>query len=143
MKESDLEPGTSEPSLDELRRMIEAKDLERERERKRLSGLATKILIVGVLAVVVGILCTPGREKPGDPAGGPDPDLAATAAQIQERLSNPLDGGGLNPDAGAVERDSRKGDLKFAMDLLRYVQPEAHRTTAPSKPPEQEAAGSR
>ena len=141
MQGNALKPDTSQPSPDEFRRMLKAKRLKKERERERLGRKTTKFLIVGALVLVGAVWFFPEKKKPKDPAAGIDPDVAAKAAQIQQQLSNPLGGGELNPGQGTVESDSRRGDLQFAMNLIRYIQPEVPRTNPPATPPARKAAG--
>ena len=95
--------------------------LVREEERKRHSRLATKILVAIPLVFLVVYLCVPDTREPSSPA--PESELMAKAAEIQRQLANP-GACALEDGAGSVEADEHRGDLRFAMDLIRYVMPE-------------------
>jgi hypothetical protein len=125
MQDNAAVPGSTEPSLDELRGMFADKALARKEERKCLSRVGTKILLGGALVLLVAFLCFTAMYKPS-PLNS-DSDLAAKSAELQRQLAHPEAGGELG--AGTVEADERRGDLHFALDLLRYVNPE----TAPPK----------
>ena len=121
MQEKGVAPESTEPSLDELHRMFEEKDRVREKEKKRHSRHATKILVAIPLILLVVYLCVPDTREPSAPAS--ESDLAGKAAEIQRQLENP---GAGAPEAGtgSAEADKRRGDMQFALDLLRYVNPE-------------------
>jgi hypothetical protein len=122
MEEKGAAPGSSDPSLDELHRMFEEKERVREEERKRLSRIGTKVLLaipVVLLVAFLTFLAFPGKPEPATPA--PESEVMAKAAEIQRQLAN---GGAPGADAGTVEADERRGDMQFALDLLRYMNPE-------------------
>lgn len=124
MQEKGAAPGPAEPSLDELRRMFEEKERVRETERRRLSRLATKVLLGLGLVLLVSFLMLSGKPGPEPAAQDADAGLAEKAAEIQRELAHRGAVSGPGGGAGTAEADARRGDIKFALDLMRYVNPE-------------------
>lgn len=111
-------------SEDEMRSLFAEKEAAKLAEQKRLSRKTTRIVVGGVLLVLLGILCTPLDWNPRDPSEGPNSELAAKAAQIQAQLSGGRAGEAPPASNGTVEGDALRSDALFALDLIRYLQPE-------------------
>ncbi len=120
-------PVSAQPSLEELRRMFDARARVRELERKQLSRVGSIVLIVVLLVLAAIVLIWPDRAQVASPAS--ESDLAAKSAEIQRQLSN--------PEAGTADAHSNQGDLNFAMDLMRFIQPGAPRTKSSDPTPAQ------
>lgn len=115
-----------ELSEDELREMLEARELEKELERQRKSRLFTKILLSAAVVLIGAILCFPNNRKVLAKVSAPE-DPAATASRMA--LLN-----GKNPDGSEISEDlkpfsikpgesNHRADIRFATELLQFIQP--------------------
>ena len=120
MQEKARDPGSAHLSLEEYREIFEARAQAKELERKRLSRRGSSILIGGALLLLLAILVISNTSRPA--SATPDIDLAAKSAEIQRQLSNSGGGDPLTLEVASAEASTRQGDLKFALDLVRYMQ---------------------
>lgn len=87
-----------------MKAIFAAKEREKVLEQRRLSRKAGRIVVGAVLALLLVFVCFPDKKRP----------VADTTP------ATPVS-------------DAHKGDIKFAMELIQYVQPEDPRT-APETP---------
>ena len=107
-----------------MRSLFAEKEAAKLAEQKRLSRKTTRIVVGGVLLVLLGILCTPLDWNPRDPSEGPNSELVGKAAQIQAQLSGGQAGEVHPTSDDTAKGDALRSDALFALDLIRYVQPE-------------------
>jgi hypothetical protein len=131
----------AEPSEEELRAMLEEREQVQATARRQLAGIGTRILAVGLAALVIGFfsfsdnreaVASMFREAAPDPA---PPPPAAKPAGVQEsvadeliRTANDVTAGPLaSPDGKAISKE----DIGFAMELLNFAQGPPPREEAP------------
>ncbi len=117
----------AELSDDELREMLDARELEKELERKRTSRLFTKILLVFAVVLIGAVLCFPNNRKVLAKIATPeDPAAIATRAALLN---------GKNPDGSEIPAElkpfsikpgdsNHRADMRFATELLQFIQPQ-------------------
>lgn len=136
MQNHEPQPENLDPSEDELREMLDAREFEKELERKQLSRKLSKILRLSAVVLIGIILCFPGSRKMIGSVIRDNPDLTAAKAALPVRQT---------PAASAIledlksfnmkpGNDSLKGDVHFAMELLQFAQPPAPQTQPPVSP---------
>ena len=120
----------TEPSEAELREMLEAREREKEHHRKQLSRRFSIILLLMVVLSAAAIYLMPDREvKPNAPA------KPATAA-LPPTIGGPVPDE-LKPFSIKPEKNAEKDNIRFASELLRFLQPGdpvANPSTPPVKP---------
>jgi hypothetical protein len=130
------DPGSDEPTEDELRAMLAVREDRQRAERRRLSRRLSRALLgmtVIATAAVTAIPATrgwiaglgqpaPAVDRPPPPPPLPPPLLRRAAdngALLREaRMSPSADPQGKGGDGGIIDQ----GDMRFAMDLLQFLQ---------------------
>ncbi|MES2924100.1 MAG: hypothetical protein V4819_21290 [Verrucomicrobiota bacterium] len=127
MPTPDLQPEHAEPSEEELRRMLEAREQEKESQRNQLSRKLTKILLVAAVVLIGVILCFPSRRKVSGGATHVDPRVAELKAAIlnQQNPGSSNIPDELKPFSVKPEQNSDHENVRFGMELLNFLQPPA------------------
>jgi len=125
MPTPDLPPEHAEPSEEELRQMLDARELEKESQRNQLSRKFTKILAVAAVGLIGVILCFPSSRKVIGRATHVDPRVEELKAAILNQQ---------NPSASKVPEELKPFSPKpepnsdhenVGMELLNFLQPPA------------------
>ena len=127
MPDPDLPPEYAEPSEEELRQLLDAREREKEAARKQLSRKFTKILLLATVVLIGVILGFPNHRKMIDAATHDNPQMAELKAAILSRQ---------NPEAAKIpdelkpftvrpEQNSDHENIRFGMELLNFLQPPA------------------
>ena len=134
MPTPDLPPEHAEPSEEELRQMLEAREIEMESARKQLSRKFTRILLGAAIILIGVILCFPGSRKASGGAARVDPRVD----ELKAAILNPQNPGAsevpdeLKPFSPRPGQNSDHENVRFGMELLNFLQPGAH---PPATPP--------
>ncbi len=123
------DPHIAEPSEDELREMLEAREREKDLQRKQLSRRFSVILLLIVLSGAAAIYFMPDHETKAPPV-----KHAATA--LPPTMAGPVPDE-LKPFSIKPEKNAEKDNIRFASELLRFMQPGdpvANPSTPPAKP---------
>lgn len=129
MTSMESDPHITEPTETELREMLEAREREKELHRKQLSRRFSVILLLIVLSGAAAIYFMPDRETKAAPA-----KQAATA--LPPTIAGPVPDE-LKPFSIKPEKNAEKDNIRFASELLRFMQPGdpvANPSTPPAKP---------
>ena len=139
MPNPDLSPEHAVPSEEELRQMLDARELEKESQRKQLSRKFTKILLVGAVILSGVILCFPSSRKVIGGAAHVDPRVEELKAAIlnQQNPSAANVPDELKPFSPKPEQNSDHENVRFGMELLNFLQPPAR---PPATPPPADAS---
>lgn len=118
--------------------MLDARELEKELERKRLGGKLTKILIVSAVILVATIFCFPGRTM-NPSVSKENPEMAAAvkvALSAQKNSAVSAIPQELKPFSVKPGESDHTADIRFATELLKFIQPPAHpdASAAPGSP---------
>lgn len=114
MQSQPIQQECREPSEGELRRMLEARELELETERMRMSRKLTKIVCVTIALVTGAILCFPGARK----NVGISPKAKIVSAESAELKSPDPD---LKPFMIKPEKDSDAANVRFGTELFKFL----------------------
>lgn len=133
MDEAAVQPGHLEPPEDELRVMLEARELELELERKRKSRTLTKFLLVSAAVTIGAILCFPATRKATGPPAPDSSEVAIVKAAIatQKAIPEELKPFNIKPEE---QQAGHRDDIRFAGELLDFVRPKAPQPQ-PAPPP--------
>jgi hypothetical protein len=136
MPTPDLSPEHAEPSEDELRQMLEARELEKELARKQLSRKFTWILVVAAFVLIGVILCFPSSRKMVGAATQVDPRVEELKAAIlnQQNPGASKIPDELKPFSPKPEQNSDHENVRFGMELLNFLQPGARPPAPPPAP---------
>ena len=130
MLKTQSQPPDAEPSEEELRQMLDARELEREAQRKQLSRQFTRILVVAAVVLIGVILCFPSSRK----MNGGTTQLDPRVAELKAAILNPQNPSAANvpdelkPFSPKPEQNSDHENVRFGMELLNFLQP-------PARPP--------
>lgn len=133
MQNKEPQPENLDPSDEELREMLDARELEKELARKQLSRNLSKILCIPAAVLIGVILCFPGSRKMIGSVSHDNPDPAAAKAVLAARQTPAASGipEDLKPfSIKPGNDDNHNGDIHFAMELLQFMQ-----TPAPQSKP--------
>lgn len=122
-------PHITGPSEDELRDMLEAREREKDLQRKQLSRRASVILLLIVLSGAAAVYFMPDRETKVVP-------VKQAAAALPPTMAGPVPDE-LKPFSIKPEKNAEKDNIRFASELLRFLQPGdpvANPSTPPAKP---------
>ncbi len=137
MPNHDTPSENRQPTEAQLRRMLDARELEKEMARKQTSRNITKVLLLSAAVVIGAVFCFPSSRKIVTDAahGGTDPaaqaailsqqraelaKAAASAAEVPEEMK---------PFVAKPSEDGLKSDIRFTMELMNFMQaPEPPRT---------------
>ena len=129
----------------ELRRLLEGKEAEMERQRRRASRIFSLVLLVGFVLMAAAIFLYPDKPKPAAKgakqsattaaspviAGLPKGQVPQVFAPVAEDKEMDKD---LKPFAVKPgQQQGNKEDLRFAMDLLNFSH-SADKVPEPAKP---------
>lgn len=103
-----------EPSENELRRLLESREAEKEAERRRTSRKLTKILALGFAVVAGAVLCFPGARK----SAGLSPKVKSLVA---DGTPPPAKDPDLKPFMPAPEKDPGAANVRFGVELLQFL----------------------
>lgn len=119
---------THDPTEAELRKMLDARELEKESARKKLGRKVTKILLVSIAVLVGVILCFPGRSMIHSvPIDNPEV-AAAVKAAMNAQKNSPASGipEEIKPFSVKSGESDHTADIRFAVELLKFIQPPGH-----------------
>ncbi len=129
----ELQPEHAEPSEEELRQMLDARELEKESQRRQLSRSFTKSLVVAAVALIGVILCFPSSRKMIGATPHEDPRVAELKAAIinQQNPAASKIPDELKPFSVKPGQNSDHENVRFGMELLNFLQPPARPPGAP------------
>lgn len=124
-----------EPSEDELRAMLEAREQVQATAQKRLAGIGSRILVIGFAVLALGFFSFSDnreavasilREVTSEPAPAPQP-IPAKPVGGQESVSDELirTANAVNAGPLALPADGKvigQEDIGFALELLNFTQ---------------------
>lgn len=127
-------PRRAEPSEDELREMLESREQEKEQQRRKLSKKGTGVIVVFLLILGGVVMCFIGEpERPHTATAPADTSLEAAKAAIINQIARKnsdvpeeLKPFTIKPESSS----SHTEDVRFASELLQFLQPPA---TSPHK----------
>ena len=134
-----LHPEHAEPSEEELRQMLDARDREKESQRQQLSRRFTRILLVAAVVLIGAILCFPSSRKMIGTATHEDPRVAELKAAIinQQNPAASKIPDELKPFSIRPEQNSDRENIRFGMELLNFMQPHTPPPSGASEPKRQ------
>lgn len=139
MSDPQLQPEHAEPSEEELRQMLDARERDKESQRQHLSRQFTRILLVAGVILIGAILCFPSSRKMIGTPTHEDPRVAELKAAILNR-QNPAASkipDELKPFSVRPEQNSDHENVRFGMELLNFLQPHTPPSSGASEPGKQ------
>lgn len=121
------------PSEKELRKMLEARELEKELERKRLSRNFSWILLM-IAAVLSGVFFSfPSNRKMITNMIRDHDDVTTESAPLSRKNAEPSNSAaeipvGIKSFVTHPSDDSLKADIRFTMELFNFMQAPATKT---------------
>lgn len=128
-----VQPGRLEPPEDELRAMLEARELELELERKRKSRTLTKFLLVSAVIIAGAVYWFPTTRPATGPQAPDSSEVAIAKAAIASQKAIPEELKPFNIKPEEVQTGHRD-DIRFAGELLDFVRPRAPQSQPPPPP---------
>ncbi len=122
-------PETKDPTEGELREMLDARELEKDLRRKKQGRKLTTFLIVFAIVLAGSILCFPGRRNVVHSVVTENPETAAAIKAVLNAQKNPSASGvsdELKPFSVKPGESDHTADIRFAVELLQFMQPPAH-----------------
>lgn len=136
MSEGEFQPENRDPSEAELRAMLEERELEKELARQQTSRKFSIILVVFLLTLATAIFCFPGKPVNVGTAPVAKPVIAVpvpTPLNPDPTNSDPALVGDLKPFTIQPGQANQKEDIRFAVELLNFMDAADLKTVIPPK----------
>ena len=114
----------------ELRALLEDRENQKELDRKKTSRTFTKILLATVILLAGAILCFPDNRKVLRKVTAPAAPVDIESAPVMPQVFAPPAEDAqiakeLKPFAVKEGKNSQKDDIRFASELLQFLQPQS------------------